>query len=256
VYTAGTLAPSGAESRFTKRRFVNCSFKRTVISGIKFTNCSFEDCLFLGTQFIKCRFNDCTFRGCNPNDVGFEKCYIDPTVFEGTLDAENHGNIGVKLFQALLDNSKNTHQPSFAASAEYNFRKWQRYELNWEYSEQRISWSRYLSRWIPNALYQVFAGYGLRAKFFACWTLVFLFAVSLINWRFWAPMGIRDSTGACARRSPIAALYFSVTTLTTLGYGDLTPSTSVGRLLVVFEVVFGLLMFSLFASILIRRLVR
>lgn len=39
--------------------------------------------------------------------------------------------------------------------------------------------------------------------------------------------------------SPIQFLYFSFVTMTTLGYGDLTPARDSGRLLVIFEAVIG-----------------
>lgn len=46
-------------------------------------------------------------------------------------------------------------------------------------------------------------------------------------------------------------LYFSFTTLTTLGYGDIAPLSSVARMWTVFEAVFG----TLFLAVLISRLV-
>ncbi len=42
-----------------------------------------------------------------------------------------------------------------------------------------------------------------------------------------------------AHPSPIQFLYFSFVTMTTLGYGDLTPAHDSGRLLVIFEAVIG-----------------
>lgn len=46
-------------------------------------------------------------------------------------------------------------------------------------------------------------------------------------------------------------IYFSYTTLTTLGYGDVTPLTSLGRILAVLESIFG----QMFIAFLIARLV-
>lgn len=51
--------------------------------------------------------------------------------------------------------------------------------------------------------------------------------------------------------SPNQMLYFSFVTLTTLGYGDLTPATDLGRALVVFEAIIG----QIFLVTLVARLV-
>ncbi len=57
--------------------------------------------------------------------------------------------------------------------------------------------------------------------------------------------------------TPVAPLYFSVVTLTTLGYGDIVPRTMIGQLLVMAEVTLGYMMLggllSIFANKLARR---
>ena len=51
------------------------------------------------------------------------------------------------------------------------------------------------------------------------------------------------------------ALYFSVVTFTTLGFGDITPISHIGKVLVMLEVILGYLMGGLLIAILIRRLI-
>ena len=57
--------------------------------------------------------------------------------------------------------------------------------------------------------------------------------------------------------TPVAPLYFSVVTLTTLGYGDIVPHTLMGQLMVMVEVTLGYMMLggllSIFANKLARR---
>ncbi len=50
------------------------------------------------------------------------------------------------------------------------------------------------------------------------------------------------------------ALYFSVVTFTTLGYGDITPSSPIGQLFAMIEVALGYLMGGLLVAILARRM--
>ena len=43
-------------------------------------------------------------------------------------------------------------------------------------------------------------------------------------------------------------LYFSSVTITTLGYGDILPNSTIVRVLVMFETVFGVVVIGMFAS--------
>jgi voltage-gated potassium channel Kch len=49
-------------------------------------------------------------------------------------------------------------------------------------------------------------------------------------------------------------IYFSVVTVTTLGYGDLTPATNVGRSLVVLETLIGQILLIVLVAFLVGRL--
>ena len=49
------------------------------------------------------------------------------------------------------------------------------------------------------------------------------------------------------------ALYFTTVSLTTLGYGDITPTTSLGRIVASVQSVVGFSLFAMFASMLFRR---
>lgn len=51
----------------------------------------------------------------------------------------------------------------------------------------------------------------------------------------------------------IDSLYFSVVTLTTIGYGDLVPKTDAGKLFTVFYVVIGIGIFAAVVNFLVRR---
>jgi voltage-gated potassium channel len=56
-------------------------------------------------------------------------------------------------------------------------------------------------------------------------------------------------------RGFIDAIYFSVTTFSTLGLGDVTPISDIGKLIVMLEAVLGYLMGGLLIGILVRRLI-
>ena len=57
-------------------------------------------------------------------------------------------------------------------------------------------------------------------------------------------------------RSPLTFLYYSVVTLTSLGYGDIVPSSSLGQVLVMLEVCVGYMMLGGLISILANKMAR
>jgi voltage-gated potassium channel len=48
--------------------------------------------------------------------------------------------------------------------------------------------------------------------------------------------------GVAGRLDPLESIYFSVATLTTVGYGDITPHSPIARITTTFEVVFGVIL--------------
>lgn len=75
---------------------------------------------------------------------------------------------------------------------------------------------------------------------------------SLLNYMF------RDTLGLNRENEDVTifidAFYFTMITLTTLGYGDVVPASQIGRLVVAFESSVGLILFALFASMMFRKI--
>ena len=52
------------------------------------------------------------------------------------------------------------------------------------------------------------------------------------------------------------SVYFTLVTLTTLGYGDISPTTQLGKLVVAGEVTLGIIVISLFLTSISSRVIR
>ncbi len=84
------------------------------------------------------------------------------------------------------------------------------------------------------------------------WTAMIV-AVAVLFAALYAVVGL-DVGGHAA--GAVTYLYFSVVTLTTLGYGDVLPASAVGQLLVVLEVCVGYMMLGGLISILANKMAR
>ena len=220
------------------------------MSGIIFRNCKFVDCLFIGTRFIDCEFHRCTFVTCNPHKVEFINTFIDPAVFEGMLDIVEHWNIGIHLFQALYKNAAETQQRKFLRTAEFNLNKWERYVLNHRYP----GWSKFKQEqgveWLMNLLSYIAFGYGIRAKFLIFWVIFVAIASVGINYFLWDILRVIRRDGSISEKGIVEVIYYTGTILG--GFGDLSPGSDVGKLLLLVQLGFGLLLVSLFVRWLIR----
>jgi voltage-gated potassium channel Kch len=256
LYKPDLLEPKRPQNQFNNYIFENVSFAKTIIKGVNFKRCKFKDCLFIGTKFIDCEFHRCTFDNCNHYKASFENTYINPKTFSNLLRPADHSNIGVYFYQQLLANSTDMGQNEFANIAEYYFKLWQRYQLVYEWKKNEINNKEFISGWFPNFIYYWIAGYGLKSKIFAIWTILMLTGIICLNYNCWNQLSINGKEGIVSNYSWVEAIYFSIITITTVGYGDLTPLSKFGMLMISFEAIFGIIWLSVFASIIIKKVVR
>ena len=256
LYQHDRFAPPRPENRIRDKRFTNVSFAKTVMDAIEFTRCTFVDCLFIGTSFTNCEFHDCVFEGCNPYKASFSNTYIDPACFAKMLDPHMHSNIGIWLFQQLLHNSAECRQPRFTQTAHYLFHKWKRYQLTYDYKKKHLTGIQYFRRWLPSILYDHLAGYGIRLLPLVRLTCTQLLVLTVLNYLAWPEFGMYSSTIDVGTRSCTTSFYYTVITITTLGYGDLTPTTKLGMNLASVESLFGIVWLGLIANTIIKRVLK
>jgi Ion channel len=79
--------------------------------------------------------------------------------------------------------------------------------------------------------------------------LMFADLISIVGRETASPYFAQGTDGTVSQRT-----YFSFVTLGTLGYGDLTPATSIGRLLAVFETILGSLYLVTAVSLVVSRI--
>lgn len=256
LYRPDTLKSSyrSGHQRVRGIRFCNVSFSRTEVTGFEFTDCIFERCLFLSTTFSDCRFTSCSFVDCNPYRLEFDGCYVDPASFENCILNRQYSNIGIYLFQELLRNSRQQAQPDFSDEAQYLFRRWQRYQLWQELRGPREWFSKWQTcqRLARLQAFELISGSGVRLGKLINFAFITLLLFTMINWLFAIQFGLTQNGHVV--KSLIDAFYFSTVVTTTLGFGDITPTTASGRFAVSIEAIVGFVLFALVTSTMYRKL--
>lgn len=237
------------------KTFRNFSFAKTLISLLEFTDCRFEGCIFIGSIIVNCRFNNCAFVNCNFYRSQIESCHIDPKAFAKCLDHTRYANIGVGLYQELLQNSRQQAQPEFTNDAQYQFLRWKRH-LRWD--DIKNSNTGFMTKCLksfsilPSWMFEKTAGSGVRFSNLAVTSALVLSALTIVNYSFRSAFGL--VLGGEPVQSFIECFYFSTIVVTTLGFGDITPTTDLGRIVVALEAMVGFLTFTLLVSMAFRRI--
>ena len=241
--------------------FERVSFSKTTISGITFRNCTFDRCLLIGTTIKNCEFHNCTFNLTNTHKISLSGTYIDPNSFSKCLDERKHQNIGVHLYQVLLNNSRGTRQIEFERDAHFLFLRWKRFQeryevVNWSNREKAPRASRvfalkclsYLRRFAWEKLF----GSGLRLRYFVATVTVTIALFSVLNYQ------LRETFGLKLHGEPVSscleAFYYTLISFTTLGYGDIVPTTSWGQFVASAQSLISFCLLALLASMFFRRI--
>lgn len=248
----------GSTEKFPRKienvTFRNVSFTRTQIEKISFHDCVFDQCLFIGTQIKNCEFHDCKFIDSNTHKIGFERVYINPKSFKNCLKSRSDQNIGVHLYQRLLRNSNNESQREFARVAAFQLNLW---KGNLSLHDSRENFGLGYKKTIKSIkLFFVFLGLyywgsvGAGVYMTGLANLLFniIIVTSGINYLFRKALGLDDIINF------IDSIYFTMITFATIGYGDITPSNSLGKIVIALEGFLGFFLLVLVASLAVERI--
>ena len=105
-------------------------------------------------------------------------------------------------------------------------------------------------------LYDALAGYGIRILPFVRLTVVLLALCVIANHFAWSLYGMSGPSSPVVENSWVVSFYYTITTLTTLGLGDYTPTSNIGMVAASIQAIVGVLWLSLLASIIIKRVTK
>lgn len=199
---------SHRERKIRNKIFFKCILSQRDIESFTFTECHFIECVFNGATITNVEFHECIFENCFFYKTNFESTYIDPRsfIFSDHKWHWNLPNVNAGLFQSLYRNLKDMHQDELAMYADIRFQFYRRY--------QHLRGNKPKpSRFIISMLYQYLLGYGYGITNTLIATVSGILCFALL---------IKDHIKA--NGSFLEALYFSVVSFTTVGYGDLSPS--------------------------------
>lgn len=95
-------------------------------------------------------------------------------------------------------------------------------------------------------------GHGVRLRVYLRTAFLLIFFLTSVNFVFRSYFGLES--GGEDLRSFWEALYFTVISLTTVGYGDITPSNDIGKIVMSLQGVIGFSMFGVLISMIYRKI--
>jgi hypothetical protein len=229
---------------FKEKKFNSVSFKDTVLKNVRFIGCEFKNCLLIGSKVIDCEFIDCTFFDTNTSKMKISNCLIDPLSFENNFDLIDDANIAIDLYHSLYRNSSETHQPKYALTSLYRMKKAESKYLDSKFRRKRINSKQYYKEKITHLAHDFASGYGLKLFNVARLLLLVIGVFSVLNYLLSSFIFTKD----VGINTFLDSIYFTCVTITTLGYGDMTPDTQFGRIFVIFQTLAGFGVISLFLA--------
>lgn len=228
---------------FSDKRFVDVSFKDTDFFRVSFVRCRFDRCLFASASFKECQFVDCEFFDTNTSKLRVTQCLFNPKDFDKNFDLVGDTNIAIDLYHALYKNASEEHQPEYAIESLYRMKQAESAHLASRRKRGKINQWQYLTAFFGHWIYDFVSGYGFRPSRVV--RLLFLVVGFFSALNFFLDKYIVGPTDSL---SVIDSLYFTVVTVTTLGFGDIAPLTPIGRLFVTFQALLGFVVMSLFLA--------
>ena len=290
---AGIETSDNSITTFANGYYLACSFEMMYfidanLANSVFTKSSFKDCEMHAANFTRCNLGWCRFEECKMTEINFSGSICNEISFndshpiradfsDSNLHSAYFNNVNLRdsnLKRAMLSevnfNQSTLTGVSFSL-APYkkrlsNFYEWLRGKNSPAYYKgcqlNSAQCSEHIKRQISDAgyaeefacehplaaiLWMIASDCGRSLKLWALWSIlvVLLFSIAYSS---------MDSLLFHKELSLTEALYFSVVTFTTLGFGDITPKSELGMLLVIAQVVLGYIMLGKTLAIIAARI--
>ncbi len=216
----------------------------------------FEDCLFIGTQFEGVEFHGCDFVNCNFWKSQFKGVYLDPAKIKFAKRFEvEASNVGISVFQALLENFAAERQDEFYMTADILFRRWKRYQISADIRRERIGKWNAGWLWIANKTFDTFARYGYSPVRFLLTTLFLFLIISTLNY-FVIGGHVRVNNEIMSHASFVDVMFYTFSVLTVLGFSSIVPESDFAKILTVLQALLAVGWLGIFTSILVKRVMR
>jgi hypothetical protein len=233
---------------FSEKTFVEISFKDTDIEHVRFVRCRFERCLFIGASITRCEFTDCIFIETNTSKLKINQCLLDPACFDKNFDLVNDTNIAIDLYHSLYRNASDEHQPDHGVESLYRMKRAENRHLDSQKLRGIITPRDYFKKKCVHVIYDFISGYGLRTTRVLRFVLIVIALFSVLNYSL-SPVIFKSGLNV----SFIDSIYFTCVTMTTLGYGDITPATPVGKILVTLQALSGFIVMSILIAAITKK---
>jgi len=247
--------------KFENKIFKEISFKDTTLDYVTFINCTFEKCLFLDTKFINCSFKNCKFTDCNTSGSKWEKkTEITPAQFKDNFNYIDDANIAKRFYSELINLYQNNHYIDYEKDAKYYYLKSINNLIHYRYKKKEIKRKEYYWKKITSWIFDSISGYGVYKSKLLKVLFYYLAAITLINYFLQAEVfnkaldmtftelilnitNFNNDNTFCY--DLIDSLYFSFITITTIGYGDISPVTTIGQFIIIMQSIGGILLIAL-----------
>jgi len=195
--------------------------------------------IFSSTKFNKVLFSNTKFTKVSLHDADFESMYVDWVPLKEVLGF--YGPAYIKL----IKNFREMEQFKDADDATYQYRRQSQANKEWSFSK------------LGDIFIWLSCGYGVKPWRAAAWAVaIVLIFTPFYFWRGGIKRLKENNEDEKQDASLYDAFYFSMTTFTTLGYGDLYPADRYRMAAVVIEGLVGWLILALFLVTLANVMIR
>ena len=248
-----------------KAQFGKVNMKETVFDHCRLSMCTFEESYLYRARFVNCDMQSAQLRGAflmrasfqntQLRFSSFESCRINIADLPAQLLEEQQGNFLLasdicKSLRLNLQSLGDVRGASEAALRQQRLQRkeqWKQFRNTKKPRGERFS---HLRQGIWLGAMELLWGFGERPQRMLGFSFLFcLLWGALYFWEGFGSSGVCMEPGSRSILEQVElSLYMSFVTFTTVGYGDFSPCTMLGRLLATFQAFCGVFVMGLYVS--------